>query len=185
VTLTYGGAKLKFNATYTAEMLYRSSESQFELNHQFSGGTQGSMELVPQFLFLDTASNVSQYNTSVNGPLATSNINTTGNRSTVRTTTISPYIRYNFPWRSDWGGALELQHGDQRFERGQLVGQHRKRLHRHSRQRPGLRPDGMEHEIYPGLGRLRRRPGLHPAELHGDRAASADPDIERVSHRGL
>ena len=95
VSLTYGGPKLKFNASYSAEVLYHSLNSDTELRQQYSGGTIGSLELVPQFLFLDTTSSVAQYNTSVNAPLATSNINTTGNRSTVRTNSLSPYIRYN------------------------------------------------------------------------------------------
>lgn len=96
VSLVYHGAKLNLSASYTAEILYRSGDEGINVNNQFSGGTTGSMELVPQTLFVDTNSTVSQYNNSVNGPLATSNINTTNNRSTVRTTVISPYLRHNF-----------------------------------------------------------------------------------------
>jgi uncharacterized protein (PEP-CTERM system associated) len=106
VNLNYTRANLRFSAVYTAEVLYRNSEEDVELNNQFTGGTVGSMELLPQLLFLDTNSTVSQYNTSVGGPLATSNINTTNNRATVRTTSVSPYIRYNFG-----GEALALVRG--------------------------------------------------------------------------
>lgn len=96
ITLTYNGNNFKFSASYAAEFLYHSDSQDLTINNIFSGGTLGSMELVPQILFLDTNSNVSQYNNSLSGPLATNNINTTGNRNTVRTTTISPYIRDNF-----------------------------------------------------------------------------------------
>ena len=66
------------------------SRSDTELNHQYSGGTIGSLELVPQLLFLDTTSNVSQQNVSAFGAQPLNNINTTGNRTTVRTTVLSP-----------------------------------------------------------------------------------------------
>ncbi len=96
VSLVYAGPNLKFSATYSAEILYRSLTSDTELNHQYSGGTIGSLELVPQLLFLDTTSNVSQQNVSAFGAQPLNNINTTRNRTTVRTTVLSPYARYSF-----------------------------------------------------------------------------------------
>lgn len=92
----YNGAKLKYSATISGQALYRANEGTTESHMNFTGGTNGSIELVPSMFYLDTNSSVAQQNTSVLGPQALSNINTTANRATVWYTNISPYVRYNF-----------------------------------------------------------------------------------------
>lgn len=96
LTLSYNGNNLKFAATYTGEFLYHSQTEDFTVHQQLSGSSLGSMEIVPQFMYVDTNTSVSQTNASALAPLATNNINTTNNRATVRTTTVSPFIRHNF-----------------------------------------------------------------------------------------
>ncbi len=47
------------------------------------GNATGNAELAKQLLFVDAGANVDQYNVSLQAPLTTSNVNTTGNRTTV------------------------------------------------------------------------------------------------------
>lgn len=94
VSVSATGARLRFNATYAAQGLYRAREESRELNHQLNAS--GNAELVRQLLFLDTRAAVAQQNISLLGPQAVSNVNTTGNRTTVRTFLVSPYLRHDF-----------------------------------------------------------------------------------------
>ena len=86
----------KLTATYGAQALYSTQTGKSAVNHQFSLNSVGSTELVPQFLFLDANSSVGQQNVSLLAPQAQSNVNDTGNRATVSTLSVSPYIRYSF-----------------------------------------------------------------------------------------
>jgi uncharacterized protein (PEP-CTERM system associated) len=96
VQFNYNGANLRFYAGYNAEVLYRWNDQDFQLYNNFTGGTRGSMEIMPQLLFLDTQSYVTQVSTSTFGAQPLSNVNVTDNRSTVRTTVVSPFARYSF-----------------------------------------------------------------------------------------
>ena len=96
LTFRYNGVKLKFFATVAADVIYRGNDSSLDAEQRYTGGTLGSIEIVPQSLYVDTNTTVSQQNTSVLSPQALNNVNTTDNRSTVQTTRISPYYRHNF-----------------------------------------------------------------------------------------
>jgi uncharacterized protein (PEP-CTERM system associated) len=96
LTFRYNGAKLKFFASIAADVIYRNNDSSLDVEPRYSGGTLGSMEIVPQSLYLDTNSNVRQQSASVLSPQALNNVNTTDNRTTVHTTLISPYYRHTF-----------------------------------------------------------------------------------------
>jgi uncharacterized protein (PEP-CTERM system associated) len=72
VSLSYGGPKITFTATYTADLLYYASTGETTLRHEFSGGTGGgskaSWELVPDFLYFDATLDARQHTASVLGP---------------------------------------------------------------------------------------------------------------------
>ncbi|MDP1639276.1 MAG: TIGR03016 family PEP-CTERM system-associated outer membrane protein [Candidatus Nitrotoga sp.] len=89
------GARLKVNVNYTMQNLFYANESNSNRTvHQLRAGEKA--ELIKNFLFLDSSANISQQNISLLGPLATNNENITNNRTTIKTYSISPYIRHNF-----------------------------------------------------------------------------------------
>ena len=94
VSVTGRGARLRFNATYSAGLVHRAQEGSNDVFHHLNA--KGDAELVQQLLFIDARANVSQQNLSLLGPQAGSNVNETENRATVRTFSVSPYLRHNF-----------------------------------------------------------------------------------------
>jgi len=56
----------------------------------------GYAELLKKTLFVDAGATVDQYNISLLGPITISNINTTGNVATAKSTYVSPYILREF-----------------------------------------------------------------------------------------
>jgi uncharacterized protein (PEP-CTERM system associated) len=105
--------RFRLNASYAPQLTYygqgnRDNEVYQRLN------ASANAELAEQLLFLDAGATVDQYNVSLQGPLTTSNVNTTGNRSTANTFFVSPFLlrefgsavraeaRYTYSlWRSD------------------------------------------------------------------------------------
>jgi uncharacterized protein (PEP-CTERM system associated) len=87
-------AQLRFNATYAPELLVRANQGTTDLFHVLNA--TGQVEILPRSFYVDVRASVSQQNVSVLGPQAESNINTTTNRTSVRTYGISPYIRHEF-----------------------------------------------------------------------------------------
>ena len=94
VSITGTGARLRFNATYAAEVIYRAQEGSHDLLHYLDAS--GEAELVEKLLFVDARASISQQNVSLLGPQAGSNISDTGNRTTVRTFLVSPYLKRDF-----------------------------------------------------------------------------------------
>lgn len=94
VSINATGARLRFNATYGAQGVYRAQEGGSAVTHQLNAS--GNAELMRQFLFVDARAAVAQQNVSLLGPQADSNVNITGNRATVRSFLVSPYVRHNF-----------------------------------------------------------------------------------------
>jgi uncharacterized protein (PEP-CTERM system associated) len=95
ISIAATGAGLKFNATYTPEFTYYARGMRDnQVFHR--GNATGSAELAKQLLFVDAGANVDQYDVSLQGPLTTTNVNTTGNRATVGTYFVSPYLRREF-----------------------------------------------------------------------------------------
>ena len=106
VTITENGPRLRFNATYSPELLYRAIAGDSGVNHFLNA--YGNTELVQRLLYVDVRANVTQQNVSVLAPQSDSNLNTTGNRTTVKTYSISPYLRYDFGY--DATGELRFTH---------------------------------------------------------------------------
>ena len=94
VTINGNGARLRFNATYIPDFVYRAQEGSNDVFHNLNA--TGNAELVRQLLFVDTRANVFQSNVALFGPQADSNVNNTNNRTTVRTFLLSPYLRHDF-----------------------------------------------------------------------------------------
>ena len=94
VSVSGRGARLRFNAAYSAGAVYRAQEGSNDLFHNLNA--TGDAELVRKLLFVDTRASVSQSNVSLLGPQADSNVSNTGNRTTVRTFLLSPYLRHDF-----------------------------------------------------------------------------------------
>lgn len=95
ITSTGTGSHLKAHVSYTMQnIFYANDSSQNTTNHQLGAGANA--KLVDEFLFLDGNASISQQNISLFGPLAANNTNITGNRATVSTYSISPYLRHSF-----------------------------------------------------------------------------------------
>jgi uncharacterized protein (PEP-CTERM system associated) len=89
------GARFRLDATYDPEFLYYAEKTSENSVHN-RGSATGNVELAEDILFVDAGAKVDQYNVSLQGPLTISNVNTTGNRTTVTTGYVSPYLQYDF-----------------------------------------------------------------------------------------
>jgi uncharacterized protein (PEP-CTERM system associated) len=94
ISILRRGPRLQMNVSYAADGLYRAEEGGSSLKHQLNAFSRA--ELAEQLLFVDTRANISQQNVSLLGPQAESDVNVTGNRTSVRTFSVSPYLRRNF-----------------------------------------------------------------------------------------
>lgn len=85
------GARTRLSATYTPQFIYRANEQSQDVLHYLNA--IGKAELWQDLLFVDATASISQQNVSLGGPQAQSNINDTGNRTSVKTYSVSPYLR--------------------------------------------------------------------------------------------
>jgi uncharacterized protein (PEP-CTERM system associated) len=89
------GPRLRFKFAYALEYInYAREDQNNNVYHQLDA--TGTAELAKHLLFLDASANVSQSNVSLQGPLTANNVNTTGNRATVETYSVSPYLLRDF-----------------------------------------------------------------------------------------
>lgn len=97
ISIAATGPQLKFNASYTPEIVYYAQAPQDGTTAQSSilqrGTAVGTAELAKQLLFVDAGATVNQYNVSLQGPITAANVNTTGNLATVKSYYASPYIK--------------------------------------------------------------------------------------------
>lgn len=94
ISLRRTGPRLRFNANYSPEVVYRAREESGDLYHYLNA--KGTAELREDLLFLDASADVTQQNASLFGPRAENNVNVTGNRTSVRSYSLSPYLRREF-----------------------------------------------------------------------------------------
>ena len=94
-TLTGQGRRSQFRATYQARSVNYSGNNRGS-NFQNYLDAGGRAELIDDFLFIDGTANISNVSTSAFGPQALDSTYATGNRSEVRTYTISPYAKKRF-----------------------------------------------------------------------------------------
>jgi len=95
ISLMGTSPRLKLNANYVMQnLVYAEDSSRDTMNHILNA--DANAELVDNLLFLDGRAAISQQNISLLGPQAADNTNITGNRTEVRTYTVSPYLRHSF-----------------------------------------------------------------------------------------
>lgn len=94
ITITENSARLRLSASYTPELLYRAVQGTTDI-YQYLNAL-GTAELWSRKLFLDVRASVNQQNVSLLGPQSESNLNTTSNRTSSRTYSISPYLKHEF-----------------------------------------------------------------------------------------
>ena len=90
VSVTGRGARLQFSAAYALQYRYYLKNSD-ENGFGHSLISNALWEAYDKQLFVEASASVSQQNISPLGPQAQSNANVTGNRTEVRSTSISPY----------------------------------------------------------------------------------------------
>jgi uncharacterized protein (PEP-CTERM system associated) len=94
ISVTANGPRLRLDAAYAPEFVYRAeTKSEDKVFHR--GNALGTLEVADELLFVDAGARVDQYDVSLRGPLTTSNVNITGNRATVATSHVSPYLLRN------------------------------------------------------------------------------------------
>ncbi len=106
LTVAENGPRLRINATYSPNFLYRLNEGTNDVVHLLSG--TANAELVQRLLYLDVRTSVSQLNTTLTGAQADGILNTTSNRTSAKTYGISPYLRRDFGY--DASGELRFTH---------------------------------------------------------------------------
>lgn len=94
IAVSASTARLRLEATYSPELLYRANQATTDLSHFLNA--VANAELWSRTLFLDVRGGISQQNVSALGPQSDSNINTTSNRTSIRTFSVSPYVRHEF-----------------------------------------------------------------------------------------
>lgn len=93
-TLRNVGPRLRLDLTYAPELVYRSREETHDVYQHLRG--VGSAEVVGDLLFVDAQAYATRQNVSALGPVSTSDVNNTGNRTSVRAYNVSPYLRRDF-----------------------------------------------------------------------------------------
>jgi len=87
--------RLRFKIVYRPEFTYYAQgNAENKVFHR--GNAVGTAQLVKDLFFVDAGANVDQYNVSLGGPLTSSNVYATGNRTTTTTVYVSPYLVHNF-----------------------------------------------------------------------------------------
>lgn len=89
------GRRFKLDLDYSLENLLYASNSEFNAtNHQLH--TDGKMELVEDYFYLDALADVGQRSASINGQRPIDNISVTDNRVDYEYYRVSPYFRHDF-----------------------------------------------------------------------------------------
>ena len=94
-SITANSPRLKLNANYALQgttYLHNSSNSAF--SNQLNATLKA--EMIRNLFFLDATGSIGQQSISAFGPQSTGNININGNRTDVRSYSISPYLRHSF-----------------------------------------------------------------------------------------
>ena len=90
------GSGLNLYVRYAPQILYYSRDLYDQNDVYQIGNATLKAELAENLLFVDAGANVDQYNISLQGPITDNNVNVTGNRATVATFFVSPYLLHDF-----------------------------------------------------------------------------------------
>lgn len=93
--LTNNSPRLQLRMNYTLQALLYSNADIASQTFSLADASLHAI-VVPDFLLFDGRGSVGQQNNSAFGPLSTGNVNVTGNRSNVRTYSLSPYLVHRF-----------------------------------------------------------------------------------------
>jgi uncharacterized protein (PEP-CTERM system associated) len=89
------GPRANLKLDYTMNNLFYVEHSNLtRTRHQLNA--IGTAELIEDLFFVDGRASMRQQNLSLTGPQSLDNVNATGNRTDVRTYSISPYLRHRF-----------------------------------------------------------------------------------------
>ncbi|MGH8717639.1 MAG: TIGR03016 family PEP-CTERM system-associated outer membrane protein [Burkholderiales bacterium] len=95
ISADLNAARVRLLAEYGLELFLTAGDEDEdrELNQQLNA--KGTVEWLQDFFFTDASASIFQQNTSIFGPIARDNTNDTGNRSDVKTFSLSPYLKRN------------------------------------------------------------------------------------------
>ena len=93
IMLHGAGTRLRLDLAYTLQKLIYLRQSDVT-SHQLQAS--GNAELLEDWLFIDARSSIGRRNVSAFGPQAIDDLQQTDNQRTVRTHTLSPYLRHHF-----------------------------------------------------------------------------------------
>ncbi|HET6756984.1 MAG TPA: TIGR03016 family PEP-CTERM system-associated outer membrane protein [Burkholderiales bacterium] len=101
ISADLNAARVRLFADYGLELLSTAGgddgdgggDDDRRLNQQLNAN--GTVEWLQDFFFTDASASIFQQNTSIFGPIARDNTNDTGNRSDVKTFSLSPYLKRN------------------------------------------------------------------------------------------
>ncbi len=94
-SITGAGPGLKFRGRYAFQYLRYARDAKDDSSfHKLDATT--NLELIKNLFAFDGAASIGQQNISLLGPQATNNYVVTGNRTTVRTVSASPYLHHHF-----------------------------------------------------------------------------------------
>jgi uncharacterized protein (PEP-CTERM system associated) len=89
------GRRFNLDIDYTMNnLIYAENGNLTRMRHQLNAA--GTGELIEDLFFIDGRASIMQQNLSMIGPQAINNVNVTGNRTDVRTLSVSPYLRRRF-----------------------------------------------------------------------------------------
>jgi len=95
ISASANGKKLSFNFDYAPQLtFYARGLSEDDIFHVLNA--VGTAELADKLLFLDAGADVRQYDVTLQGAQSNNNVNVTGNRATVGTFYLSPYLSHQF-----------------------------------------------------------------------------------------
>ena len=111
VAITGNSRRLKLNLAYQIQKIVAQSEAD-RVNQQLAASA--TAVLLTDRIFIDIQSSISQQNNSAFGPQLVDNTYITGNQSTLKTNSISPYLRYR--WNGIASSTLRYTHGNVRSD---------------------------------------------------------------------
>jgi uncharacterized protein (PEP-CTERM system associated) len=95
ISVIGSGRDLKVNVNYAMQnLVYADNSSNNTIRHQLGAGAHA--ELVEDLFYWDGTASITQQDISPLGPQTSDNINSTGNRATVKTYNFSPYFHRQF-----------------------------------------------------------------------------------------
>lgn len=94
ISFRSNGPRARFSGSYAIDMVNRANEQSSDTFHYLS--FLGNVDLVQRLLYVDLDARIAQQTVSLLGAIGDSSINNSGNRSSVSSYSVSPYLRHDF-----------------------------------------------------------------------------------------